>query len=56
MDARIEMVTGQLRKSSRNERLTAALNLLKKLGGAVALHETDGRTLIRGMSCPLAAP
>ena len=36
-------------------RLTAALDLLKKLGGAVALHETHGKTLIRGKSCPLAA-
>ena len=46
----------ELTKKSRNERLTAALELLKKLGGAVALHhETDGKTLIRGKSCPLAA-
>ena len=45
----------QLTKKSRNERLLAALDLLKKLGGAVALHEIDGKTLIRGKSCPLAA-
>jgi predicted ArsR family transcriptional regulator len=45
----------QFAKKSRNERLLAALDLLKKLGGAVALHETDGKTLIRGKSCPLAA-
>jgi predicted ArsR family transcriptional regulator len=45
----------QLTKKSRNVRLLAALALLKKLGGAVALHETDGKTLIRGKSCPLAA-
>ena len=45
----------QLTKKSRNERLTAALDLLKKLGGAVTLHETDGKTLIRGKTCPLAA-
>jgi predicted ArsR family transcriptional regulator len=45
----------QLTKKSRNERLLAALDLLKKLGGAVALHETGGKTLIRGKSCPLAA-
>jgi hypothetical protein len=25
------------------------------LGGAVALHETDGKKFIRGKSCPLAA-
>jgi predicted ArsR family transcriptional regulator len=45
----------QLTKKSRNERLLAALDLLKKLGGAVKLHEADGKTLIRGESCPLAA-
>jgi predicted ArsR family transcriptional regulator len=45
----------ELTKKSRNERLLAALDLLKKLGGAVALHETGGKTLIRGKSCPLAA-
>jgi predicted ArsR family transcriptional regulator len=45
----------QLTKKSRNVRLTAALDLLKKLGGAVALQETDGKTLIRGKTCPLAA-
>ena len=45
----------QLTKKSRNERLLAALDLLKKLGGAVALPETGGKTLIRGKSCPLAA-
>jgi predicted ArsR family transcriptional regulator len=35
--------------------ILAALDLLKKLGGAVALHDTDGKTFIRGKSCPLAA-
>ena len=45
----------ELTKKSRDVRLTAALDLLKKLGGAVALHKTDGKTLIRGKSCPLAA-
>ena len=27
----------------------------EKLGGAVSLHETDGKKFIRGKSCPLAA-
>jgi predicted ArsR family transcriptional regulator len=45
----------QFAKKNRNERLLAALDLLKKLGGAVALHETEGKTLIQGKSCPLAA-
>ena len=33
----------------------AALDLLKKLGGSVSLHEMDGKKFIRGKSCPLAA-
>jgi hypothetical protein len=45
----------QLTKKGRNERLLAALDLLKKLGGVVTLHETDGKKFIRGKSCPLAA-
>ena len=45
----------QLTKKNRNEGLLVALALLKKLGGAVALHEADGKTLVRGKSCPLAA-
>ena len=45
----------QLTKKSRNERLLSALELLKKLGGSVALHETDEKKFIRGKSCPLAA-
>ena len=36
----------QLTKKSRNEPLLAALDLLKKLGGAVALHEMDGKKFI----------
>jgi predicted ArsR family transcriptional regulator len=45
----------QFTKKNRNERVLAALELLKKLGGSVALHETDGKKFIRGKSCPLAA-
>jgi predicted ArsR family transcriptional regulator len=45
----------QFTKKSRNERLLAALELLKKLGGSVSLHETDGKKFICGKSCPLAA-
>lgn len=47
--------TDQLKKKSRQERLLAALDLLKKLGGAATLHKTNGTSLIRGKSCPLAA-
>jgi hypothetical protein len=45
----------QFTKKNRNEVLLAALELLKKLGGSVALHETDEKKFIRGKSCPLAA-
>ena len=45
----------QFTKKNRNERVLAALELLKKLGGSVALHETDEKKFIRGKSCPLAA-
>ena len=47
--------SNQLTKKSRNERLLAAVDLPKKLGGTAALHETDGKKFIRGKSCPLAA-
>jgi hypothetical protein len=45
----------QFTKKNRNERLLVALELLKKLGGSVALHEMDGKKFIRGKSRPLAA-
>src|SRR4029453_5829742 len=45
----------QFTKKNRNERVLAALELLKKLGGSVALHETEGKKFIRRKSCPRAA-
>lgn len=45
----------QSRLKSRHDRLVAAQDLIKKIGGAAAVHETNGQTLIRGKSCPLAA-
>jgi len=45
----------QLTKKSRNERLLVALDLLKRLGGSVVLHQIDGKKFIRGKSCPLVA-
>jgi len=41
-------------KKSRHERLNAALDLLKKLGGAASFH-ADGTSIIRSSTCPLAA-
>lgn len=43
-----------LAKKSRKDRLAAALDLLKKLGGSVTF-EHDGKQRIRGNGCPLAA-
>ena len=43
-----------LKKQNRDERLAVALDLLKKLGGAVTLH-ADGTKFIRGNNCPFAA-
>ncbi|MBA2434134.1 MAG: ArsR family transcriptional regulator [Verrucomicrobiota bacterium] len=45
----------QSRLKSRQDRLVAAQDLVKKIGGAAAIHETNGQILIRGKSCPLAA-
>jgi predicted ArsR family transcriptional regulator len=43
-----------LSKKTRAERVTAALDLLNKLGGAVTFQK-NGKQLIRGSGCPLAA-
>jgi predicted ArsR family transcriptional regulator len=43
-----------LAKKSRDDRLAAALDLLRKLGGAVTV-QANGKTLIRGNNCPLGA-
>jgi predicted ArsR family transcriptional regulator len=43
-----------LSKKSRSERVTAALDLLNKLGGAVTFQK-NGKQFIRGNGCPLAA-
>jgi predicted ArsR family transcriptional regulator len=45
----------ELARAPRSERLAAALDVLAALGGAAELCEEDGRTVIRGRHCPLAA-
>lgn len=40
---------------SREERIQAALEILKDLGGAATFQKTDRKHLIRGNGCPLAA-
>jgi predicted ArsR family transcriptional regulator len=40
---------------SRDQRIKAALRILKELGGAATFHESEGKQLIRGNGCPLAA-
>jgi predicted ArsR family transcriptional regulator len=44
----------QVKTKSRQERVQIALDLLRKLGGAVTVDATNGTTLIRGKNCPLA--
>ncbi len=45
----------ELKGKSRNERIEAALRILKDLGGAATFEESDGKHFIRGNGCPLAA-
>jgi predicted ArsR family transcriptional regulator len=40
---------------SRDHRIKSALRILKELGGAATVHESEGKQLIRGNGCPLAA-
>ncbi len=45
----------RLRRKKSGERLTAALDIIKKLGGAPVAFRVDGQKIIRGNTCPLAA-
>jgi predicted ArsR family transcriptional regulator len=45
----------QLRGKSRQQRIEAALGVLKDLGGAASFHEENGKHFIRGNGCPIAA-
>lgn len=40
---------------TREQRIKAALGVLKELGGSASFDTTDGKHLIRGHGCPLAA-
>jgi predicted ArsR family transcriptional regulator len=44
----------ELAAKDREERIDAALALLKEMGGAARFHESDGKHFIRGEGCPLA--
>jgi predicted ArsR family transcriptional regulator len=47
--------TPKLIRKSRPERVTAALGVIKSLGGSPAAFRVDGQRIIRGNTCPLAA-
>src|SRR5207245_5646321 len=45
----------KLRGKSRQQRIDAALAILKELGGAATFREEDGKHFIHGTGCPIAA-
>jgi len=45
----------ELRGKSREQRIDAALDTLRDLGGAVTFHEENGKHFINGNGCPIAA-
>lgn len=45
----------ETKHKSREQRIDAALRILKDLGGAATFEESDGKHFIRGNGCPLAA-
>jgi predicted ArsR family transcriptional regulator len=45
----------ELKSKSRQQRIDAALRILKELGGAAAFREEDGKHFIYGNGCPIAA-
>jgi predicted ArsR family transcriptional regulator len=44
-----------LRGKTRQQRIDAALGILKELGGSVSFKEEDGKHFIYGNGCPIAA-
>ena len=44
-----------LRGKTRQQRIDAALSILKELGGAASFREEDGKHFIYGNGCPIAA-
>jgi predicted ArsR family transcriptional regulator len=45
----------ELKGKTFDQRVRAALRILKELGGAASFHEMEGKRFIRGNGCPLAA-
>jgi predicted ArsR family transcriptional regulator len=45
----------ELRNKSRQQRIDVALRVLQELGGAATFREEDGRHVIYGNGCPIAA-
>jgi predicted ArsR family transcriptional regulator len=45
----------ELRGKTRQQRIDAALEILKELGGAASFKEEDGKHFIYGNGCPIAA-
>jgi predicted ArsR family transcriptional regulator len=45
----------ELRGKSRQQRIDAALGILKELGGAASFREENGKHFIYGSGCPIAA-
>jgi predicted ArsR family transcriptional regulator len=45
----------ELKGKTRQQRIDAALRILKEMGGAAAFREEDGKHFIYGNGCPLAA-
>src|SRR5881227_753836 len=46
---------GGLQGKTRQQRINAALGILKELGGAASFREEDGKHFIYGNGCPIAA-
>jgi predicted ArsR family transcriptional regulator len=46
---------GELKAKTRRQRIDAALQILKELGGAATFREEDGKHFIYGNGCPIAA-
>jgi len=44
-----------LQRKTRQQRITAALGILKELGAAASFREEEGKHFIYGKSCPIAA-
>jgi predicted ArsR family transcriptional regulator len=44
----------EMKGKSRDQRIKAALRILKELGGVAVFDETGGKDFIRGRGCPLA--